>query len=303
MKYRSYKLREATLTDIPELREMYKATLRTVNIANYTLEEIEDWASCGDDTAHLADLITNLYFIVALNEANQIIGFTSIRKDGYLHSMFVHKDYQRKGVASFLLSKAEEYAIENQMKTITSEVCVTAKPFFERKGYTVVKEQKRKANKLCLTNYWMIKRIVRIQPLKKEKYQEATSLSLYVFTTCNRADYNKEGLEVFKKFIHNKEQMNELTMLGAFNENVLVGVLGIRKKDSHLSMFFIHPDYQQQGIGKKLFNCMLATTKVQSITVNASTSAVPFYKQLGFAQLAEATNYHGLISVPMKWQL
>lgn len=303
MKHRSYKLREATLADIPELKEMYKATLRTINIADYTLEEIEDWASCGDDTAHLADLITNLYFIVALNESDQIIGFTSIQKDGYLHSMFVHKNYQRKGVASFLLSKAEEYAIENQMKTITSEVCITAKPFFERKGYTVLKEQKRKANKLCLTNYWMIKRIVRIQPLKKEKCQEATSLSLHVFTTCNRADYNEEGLEVFKKFIYNKERMNELTMLGAFNGDVLVGVLGIREKDSHLSMLFIHPDYQRQGIGKELFDCMLTRTKVRSMTVNASTSAVPFYKQLGFAQSAEATNYHGLISVPMRWQL
>lgn len=92
-------------------------------------------------------------------------------------------------------------------------------------------------------------------------------------------------------------------MLGAFNENVLVGVLGIGEKDSHLSTFFIHPDYQQQGIRKKLFDCMLATIKVQSITVNASTSAVPFYKQLGFALLTEATNYHELISVPMKWQL
>lgn len=48
---------------------------------------------------------------------------------------------------------------------------------------------------------------------------------------------------------------------------------------------------------------MLATIKAQSMTVNASTSAVPFYKQLGFTKLAEATNYYGLISVSMKWQL
>lgn len=155
----NYKFRKATLADIPELKEMYKATLRAVNSADYTPEEIEDWASCGDNTAHLTDLITNLYFLVALNENNQIIGFTSIQTDGYLHSMFVHKDYQRMGVASFLLSKAEEYATENHIKTITSEVSITAKPFFERKGYWVVEEQKRQANKLCLTNYWMKKEL------------------------------------------------------------------------------------------------------------------------------------------------
>lgn len=78
MKHRNYQLREATLADIPELKEMYKATLRAINIADYTSEEIEDWASCGDDTAHLADLITHLYFIVAMNETNQIIGIESL---------------------------------------------------------------------------------------------------------------------------------------------------------------------------------------------------------------------------------
>lgn len=160
MENRSYNFRKAILTDIPELKEMYKNTLRTINQADYTHEEIEDWASCGDDTQHLTDLISNLYFIVALNGASQIIGFTSIRDDGYLHSLFVHKDYQRKGVASFLLSIAEEYAIKHQIPTITSEVCITAKPFFERKGYSVVNEQKRKANKLCLTNYWMKKELM-----------------------------------------------------------------------------------------------------------------------------------------------
>ncbi len=136
---------------------MYKATLRAVNRADYTSDEIEDWASCGDDMSHLADLINSLYFMVALDDKERIIGFTSISEVGYLHSMFVHKDYQGRGVASFLLSKAEEYAMENSIKVITSEVCITAKPFFEKKGYMVEKEQKRRANKLYLTNFWMRK--------------------------------------------------------------------------------------------------------------------------------------------------
>ena len=153
----SYKFREATLTDIPELREMYQSTLRAVNIADYTSEEIEDWASCGDDLTHLADLITHLWFIVALNDSGQIIGFSSISREGYLHSMFVHKDYQRRGVAGFLLGKIEEYAAEHGIKTITSEVSITARSFFKKQGYEVIKEQRRKANRLCLTNYWMKK--------------------------------------------------------------------------------------------------------------------------------------------------
>lgn len=76
----TYKFREATLTDIPELREMYQSTLRAVNSADYTCEEIEDWASCGDDLSHWVDLIKNLRFIVALNDSGRIIGFSSISR-------------------------------------------------------------------------------------------------------------------------------------------------------------------------------------------------------------------------------
>lgn len=36
---------------------------------------------------------------------------------------------------------------------ITSEVSLTARPFFEKRGYIVEVEQKRKANQLYLTNF------------------------------------------------------------------------------------------------------------------------------------------------------
>ena len=42
---------------------------------------------------------------------------------------------------------------------ITSEVSITARPFFEKHGYKVVKEQKAKANRLYLTNYVMKKEL------------------------------------------------------------------------------------------------------------------------------------------------
>ena len=42
---------------------------------------------------------------------------------------------------------------------ITLEVSLTAKPFFEQKGYKVVKSQKCRANQLELTNFVMCKRL------------------------------------------------------------------------------------------------------------------------------------------------
>lgn len=101
--------------------------------------------------------------VIAVNQQSQIVGFSSITPHGYLHSMFVHKDFQGKGIATMLLEEIERYAITAGIMRITSEVSLTARPFFEKKGYVVEEEQKRKANQLSLTNFWMAREVTKIQ--------------------------------------------------------------------------------------------------------------------------------------------
>ena len=152
-----FKIRIAQQSDSAELRDLYKNTVLVVNRRDYSQDEVEDWASCGDDLSNIEEMIKTHYFIVAVNQLSQIVGFSSITPQGYLHSMFIHADFQGKGIATMLLEEIERYAIEQGMERITSEVSLTARPFFERQGYTVEKEQKRQANKLSLTNFWMQK--------------------------------------------------------------------------------------------------------------------------------------------------
>ena len=55
--------------------------------------------------------------------------------------MFVHKDFQGKGIATILLNEIERYATATGIIRITSEVSLTARPFFEQRGYIVTEEQ------------------------------------------------------------------------------------------------------------------------------------------------------------------
>ena len=146
-----------TFADIPELKQLYRSTVLTINRKDYTADEVEDWASCGEDNQHWLELINTLHFIVAENDEGEAVGFVSISDEGYLHSLFVHKDYQRQGVATLLYKTAEELAQHRQIVKITSEVSITARPFFEKQGFTVDEKQRRKANNLLLTNYKMSK--------------------------------------------------------------------------------------------------------------------------------------------------
>lgn len=157
-----YKIHPLKEKDIPEMQNLFRTTVLNINIQHYTKEEVEDWASCGDDPARWKELLSHNQYIGAFDENDCLIGFSSMNKEGYLHSMFVHKDWQGKGVATQLLFEIETLAQQFNVTDITSEVSLTARPFFEKKGYKVIKSQKAKANKLKLTNFVMHK------SLKKE---------------------------------------------------------------------------------------------------------------------------------------
>ncbi len=154
-----FSIRQATVSDVPEMTELYRSTVLTVNRKDYSAEEVEDWASCGDDTAHWDELFVEQHYIVAENDKGKIIGFASINDTGYMHTLFVHKDFQHQGIATLLYQTLERYAKEKGTVRITSEISITARPFFEKQGFIVDEEQKRKANKLYLTNYKMNKKL------------------------------------------------------------------------------------------------------------------------------------------------
>lgn len=166
------RLRKGGQGDIPAMAELFRDTVLTVNAADYSVSETIDWAACGDDAAHWEELIGRLHFVVAeeiagrhvrMNsetaEKEKMVGFASISDEGYLHSMFVHKEFQRCGIATALLKTLENYGREKAVEKIVAEVSITARPFFESEGFWVVYGQKRRARHLELRNFVMEKRL------------------------------------------------------------------------------------------------------------------------------------------------
>ncbi|NBI72470.1 GNAT family N-acetyltransferase [Clostridiaceae bacterium] len=96
------------------------------------------------------------YSIVA-RSGGVITGFGDIDKTGYLDRLYVHKDYQGKGVAAAICDKLEEMA---QGKIVT-HASITARPFFEKRGYRTVKEQRVERRGVLLTNFVMEKHVIK----------------------------------------------------------------------------------------------------------------------------------------------
>ncbi|MOA08482.1 putative N-acetyltransferase YafP [compost metagenome] len=69
--------------------------------------------------------------------------------------MYVHKDYQRQGIATLLLNAIIIKATELNLTGLTTEASITAKSFFIKNGFEVTEEQKVFINYIGLTNYKM----------------------------------------------------------------------------------------------------------------------------------------------------
>lgn len=145
-------LREYRPSDCKEITELFYHTVHTVNAKDYTREQLHVWATGQVDLDKWNQSLQEHYTIVAV-EKDVLVGFGDIDSTGYLDRLFVHADHQRKGIAAAICDRLEQ-AVPG---TITTHASITAKPFFEKRGYKVVKEQQVERQGIALTNFVMEK--------------------------------------------------------------------------------------------------------------------------------------------------
>ena len=150
--WRKMELRRYQQSDCEELTELFYNTVHTVNAKDYTKEQLDVWATEQVDLANWNQSLQEHYSIVAV-ENGVIVGFGDIDKTGYLDRLFVHSDYQGKGIATAICNQLEQVF----QGDITTHSSITAKPFFEKRGYKVVKEQQVERQGIFLTNFCMKK--------------------------------------------------------------------------------------------------------------------------------------------------
>lgn len=151
-------LRQATPADLFEMRRLYADTITSVCANDYNEAQRKVWAATSEKEERWQNLIETQLVLLAVAEG-VIAGFSSLHDGNYLDFMYVHKDYQRMGIAETLLKTLEAEAVKLGVAEITSDVSITARPFFEKKGYTVLNEQKNEKDGLILINYKMYKRL------------------------------------------------------------------------------------------------------------------------------------------------
>lgn len=145
-------IREYRSTDCAETAELFYTTVHAINAADYTREQLAAWAPEQRDLESWNRSLLEHYSLVA-EENHAIAGFGDISSQGCLDRLYVHKDFQRQGVATAICNALEQRIRGN----IVTHASITARPFFEKRGYTVVREQQVKRQGLVLVNFVMEK--------------------------------------------------------------------------------------------------------------------------------------------------
>ena len=144
--------------DAPEIVRLFFETVRSVNRADYSDEQLEAWAPGVPDPEEWHARMAGRRTLVA-EEGGEVVGFAELEYDGRLDMLYVRKDAVGRGVGRQLYEAVEREARGQGLGWIFTEASITARPFFEQQGFRVVREQMISRRGVSMTNFVMEKEL------------------------------------------------------------------------------------------------------------------------------------------------
>lgn len=133
-------IRSYCVDDTQAMIDLFRRSIHEVACAFYKPEQLAVWAPDDIDAAGWTQRCLSRPTWLALIEG-QLAGFTDLEGAGHIDLLYVHPDFQRRGVAHALYRKALEQAKQNQAHEMTVEASLAARGFFELQGFKVDQEQ------------------------------------------------------------------------------------------------------------------------------------------------------------------
>lgn len=145
-----------------------------------------------------------------------------------------------------------------------------------------------------------------------DEMPEVSTLAIRSFQQCVAPLYVALGITNFLAYasseaLQSRCCQDQFVLVAENDEHELVGMAEVRA-NRHISMLFVDPDHQRQGVGRALLGKAIALVRsenpaLQALTVNASPNAVGAYRRFGFRATAAMQKTDGIIYRPMALNL
>ncbi len=147
-------IRPFRLGDETALHAVFLPAVHGLASKDYTAEQIQAWAPQDIDQELWAHRMQGIApFVVEVS--GNIIAYADIQSSGYIDHFFVAAAYARKGVGTMLMNHLRKVASEKAITMLTSDVSLTAQPFFEKFGFVVVEKRAPVRRGVVLANAFM----------------------------------------------------------------------------------------------------------------------------------------------------
>ena len=134
---------------------IFRAAIEELTVDDYDEDQREAWASRSDDGEAFGARLAGALTLVAIVEGGPV-GFASLKGD-VIDMLFVDPAVAGRGVGATLLDALVRLAGARGVKKLTSEVSDTARPTFERQGFTAERRNLVRIDDQWLANTTMSK--------------------------------------------------------------------------------------------------------------------------------------------------
>ena len=134
-------VRRYTPNDLAGMIALFRDTVRRINGRDYSQQQVMAWAPDEIDAARWRRRFGDKVVWVADLDGVPV-GFVDVARDGLIDMLYVHADHQGRGIASLLLRTVEASAQTRGLLRLFTEASITARPFFERRGFRVIAPQR-----------------------------------------------------------------------------------------------------------------------------------------------------------------
>lgn len=122
------------------LFEVFYSAIHLIAKNDYSEEQLNAWAPLDLDRQLWTNNINRINPFVAEIEG-QLVGYADVQQNGYIDHFFVSGYYPHQGIGKALMEVIHSEASCLSLAELTSNVSLTAQPFFDRFGFVVVEKR------------------------------------------------------------------------------------------------------------------------------------------------------------------
>lgn len=150
-------IRRYRQSDAPGLAKIFLDAVRKTGLQCYDPAQVAVWASRGATPEEVNARCMDGRAVFVAEVDGRAEAFIDLQEDGHIDMMFCAPEHAGQGLAAQLFSSLEQEARRRGLPSLHVEASEMAKPFFERRGFVLVRRNDFTLEGVPIHNYHMEK--------------------------------------------------------------------------------------------------------------------------------------------------